>query len=444
MADVLKRLSDENGWTPQETIKNLDEWWKEFDKVSYDRYKGDFSQIEDESEQEWILSGFETTWRRRGTASGPGERYLGFIIGFNGTQDLMGRQREKAIEAIEIHGIDTVLKNGIQPYANRDTVVRIGRAGYVDGAWRVFDAQDNQIHIDEGEESDLPKWAIAVPGERYFIAILGGAKGPKTAYSLKKNWLFVGNRESDFFSKGPQAPMALECSWDAADLDLRMNEPITFTAEEGTAFYDDSVSVVEAGGGINPTYGLEQFSEDHRGAFSQLTIDQVLAQFGNFQPNLALIDEYHEDNKTVLDNGRDVGPTFAIRGVVDYMDYDGRDNIKFGLSAEGGAQHKLAIYSQSLRNENPDASIWISVSRTLIEKHHAFQVKKDGEWHDFVKPTQVFVVVRSRTWQNQEGDINFDYDALNVVAPYPNRASIAQKTTDDANDMGGLDGFRSD
>ena len=88
--------------------------------------------------------------------------------------------------------------------------------------------------------------------------------------------------------------------------------------------------------------------------------------------------------------------------------------------------------------------MWVSVSRTLIEKHHAFQVKKHGEWYDFVKPTQVFIVVRSRTWQNNDGDINYDYDALNVVAPYPNRSSVAQKTTDDANDIGGLDNFRSD
>ena len=443
MADALKRLEDEMGWTPQETIQKLHEWWKEVNPEEFARYDGDFSKIEDESETEWILSGFESTWRRRGTASGPGDRYVGFVIGYNGQQDLMGRQREKAIEAIQFHGIDSVLKNGIQPYQD-DRVVRIGRAGYVEGAWRVFDSTDREIQTDEGEESELPKWAIAVPGQKYFLAIMGGAKGPKTAYSYKKNWLVVANNESDFFSKGPSAPMILECSWDAADLDLRMNEPISFTAEAGTAFYDDSVKILKAGGGLNPTYGIEQFSDEQKFLFEQLTIDQVLAQFANFQPDLSLIQEYHEDNKTTLASGRDVGPIFAMRGVVDYMDYDGKDNIKFGLSAEGGAQHKLAIYSQSLRNENPDASVWISVSRTLIDKHHAFQVKKNGEWYDFVKPTQVFIVVRSRTWQNNDGDTNYDYDALNVVAPYPNRSSIAQTTTEDANDMGSLGNFRGD
>ena len=91
-----------------------------------------------------------------------------------------------------------------------------------------------------------------------------------------------------------------------------------------------------------------------------------------FMPVVDLNDlwEYHDANATTSPNGKEYGPTFAISGVVDYIDYDGKEAPSF---IEGGFKHSLTISSNSLRRNNPDASLWVEVTRYLVEKHQALK-----------------------------------------------------------------------
>ena len=356
----------------------------------------------------------------------------------------MGRQREKAIDQLKYQGIDYVLKNGIQPYSD-DRVVPIGRGAFHEGAWRVWDAQDQEVHFDDTiPETDIPKWAIAVPGEKFCIALLGGPKGPKPAYSYKQEWLAIVATEADFKAKGFGKPIILECSFDAADIELRLNEPISFQAEEDVSWFDKTTPILKANN-IAPTYGLGWLPEEMREAASEIFDPaQILVQYGNFVPDLEDVHDYHSDNKTQLNSGRFVGPTFAIRGTVDYMDHAGREDKIYGLSAEGGAQHRMSVFSQAIRREDASAAVYLSVSRRLIDDHHAFQVKKGEEWLDYTAGTQVFAVIKTRTWANNTtGEEMLDADVLNIYA-IPNRSRIAATVPDDTNDLGSLGGFRSD
>tara|TARA_R100000458_G_C8089018_1_gene120533 strand:- start:271 stop:585 length:315 start_codon:yes stop_codon:yes gene_type:complete len=104
----------------------------------------------------------------------------------------------------------------------------------------------------------------------------------------------------------------------------------------------------------------------------------------------------------------------------------------------------MSVFSQAIRREDASAAIYLSVSRKLIEDHHAFQVKKDGEWHDYTAGTQLFAIIRTRTWENNTtGEEMLDADVLNIYA-VPNRSLVAATVPEDTNDLGSLGGFRSD
>ena len=98
----------------------------------------------------------------------------------------------------------------------------------------------------------------------------------------------------------------------------------------------------------------------------------------------------------------------------------------------------MTIASQSLRRDDPNASMWVDVSRRLVNDHHAFKVKKADGWHDYTKGSRVWAIVRTRSWEATSGDLNINMDAKAVYA-MPLRSIVAPKIDADVNSLSHLD-----
>ena len=411
--------------------------FKEFVANSYpDAWKDAKKKLSglDSDDLDFFAEAFRVKRVRRRSSAGKGDSWVGMIVGHVSLRDLMSKQRDLAIEQAEID-LNNVLRHGIRPY-NNDNTVSIGRAHYAEGAWKVSNANDQVIHTENGEDSDIPAWAIAVPNKSYYIALMG-AKGPKRATSLKREWLFVGNTEEKFLAEGPLPPMRLECSFDAADAHLQMNKPISFKAELGESYFNPDEAILKANN-IEPSYGFDWVPENQRDtAESMFSPDQYLSQFMGYVSDLSRVMDYYDDNKEYSEKtGRTYGPLFCIRGVVDYIDHEGEAN----RYSDGGYRHSLTLSSAALRRDGEN-NLWINVSRYLVNEHHAFQGLDGDTWRDFTGGTQVFITVRSSTWESDMGETRLNLDALNVW-PVPRRILWGQDADDD--DLSGLEGFRSD
>ena len=188
---------------------------------------------------------------------------------------------------------------------------------------------------------------------------------------------------------------------------------------------------------MNPTYDLSWVPDVQLETATKLfQPDQFMAQY---MPVVDLNDlfEYHEKNLTVSSNGKEYGPTFAITGVVDYIDHDGKEAPSF---IEGGFKHSLTITSQSLRRDNPDANLWVEVTRHLVEQHNALKVKRADGWKTYARGSRVWVIVRSRTWDATDGSVNMSLDGMGVHA-MPLRSIVAEEPDEKVSDLGGLDDF---
>jgi len=429
----MKEIAERLGKAVEEVEKDFEEFVKKQYPESWEDAKGKLSKI-DSDDLDFFREAFRVNRVRRRGGFGKGDEYVGMIVGHVSLRDLMSKQRDLAIEQAEID-LNNVLRHGIRPY-NNDNTVSIGRAHYAEGSWKVSNANDQVIHTEQGEESDIPVWAIAVPNKSYYIALLG-ANGPKRASSLKREWLFIGNTAEKFLTEGPLPPMRLECSFDAADVHLQMNKPISFKAEAGESYFNPDEAILKANN-IDPSYGLGWVPDKQKStAESMFAPDQYLSQFMGFVPDLSRVMDYYEDNKEYSEKtGRTYGPLFCLRGVVDYIDHEGEAN----RYSDGGYRHSLTLSSAALRRDGEN-NLWVNVSRYLVNDHHAFQGLKFDSWCDYTAGTQVFLTVRSSTWESDMGETRLNLDALNVW-PVPKRILWGQDAADD--DLSGLDGFRSD
>lgn len=434
MSDALNRISEAKGLTIEETKENFISFIGGSFPDAWADAKNSLDNLLEDDLDFFALS-FEATEIRRG-GGGKGQQYVGIILGHGGKRDLMRRQRTQAQESAEID-LNNLLRFGLPDYSN----MTIGRAYHSEGCWQVANATDQIIHRDEaGSESDIPDWAIAVPGKPYYIALMG-KNGPKTAYSYKREWICAVNTPEAFLKEGPMMPpIRLECSFDAVDVHLRMNQPISFQADKEASWADPNTDILKTSA-ISPNYGLDWVDDANLGKVEQMfSPEQVLTQFIPFVQDLADVHDYHDNNLIRFNNGGSGGPTFAIRGVVDYIDHDGDDSKSW---ADGGAMHSMTLMSQSLRREDSNASLWLNVTRYLKDSHNAFNVNRNGVWKGYAKGSQIIAVVTSRTWESQEGNINLNLDAANIYA-IPTRAINAPEPTAEANDLSGLDGFRGD
>lgn len=437
MNEGLNRIAKNKGWTEEETLKafsefvmeNYPEIWTQAGKVLANL---------DAEDMDFFSSAFEVnTVRRKGSGGGKGDTWVGMIVAYDGTRDMMQRQRDTAIEAAEVN-LGQALRYGIR---QNDKTVALGRVVKENDDWIVKGADDSLLYKESVTGDKTPLWVIAINNGAAHICLLkADNRSPKRAFMTKRKWLFIGNTQEKFLSEGALPPMILECSFGAAEVELEILRPISFKAVKETAWKPtgsdepDEEQLVALD--IDATYGLEWADEETRPKLESLfSPDQFVA---NFMPcvDLAEVFDHHMANRKVLSSGKDFGPLFAISGTADYIDHAGKEN----LYTDGGFKHSLTLTSNSLRREDANASLWIDVSRYLIEKQHAFQVKKANVWRDYASGSRVWVIVRSRTWQGTDGSVNINLDAKGLYA-MPLRSIVAKEAPADANDLSHTEGF---
>ena len=432
MDEVLDRIVNATGWSKDEAIGKLREFVAETYPELWTEAKEDFANL-DEEDAAFALTAFEVVTVRRGGSGGggKGDEYVGMVVGFAGERDLMRNQRTALIDASG--DVSSLLRYGVISGQN---TVNVGRAFFRDGRWTVVDHQDSILYAQQGSENEAPEWAIE--GKTGVLFALMGANGPKKPYSYKREWLVVVNEKSKFLQEGPLPMMTLECSWDAATVDLRLNVPICFKAESDTAWYDGETMILKAGN-IAPQYGLEWVEDNVLGRVEQMfSPEQFLTQFTPYVKDISEVYQYHDDNCRSTNTGREIGPTFLVRGVAEYVDHDGTENEY----SDGGFRHSMAITSQSLKREDPDGKIWCDASRKLVNLG-AFNVVKNGDVSRFAKGSQIFVLMQSRKYQNNTtGDFDLSFSARNVYAS-PLRAIVEVSVPEDSGDVGDFSGFRS-
>lgn len=436
MNEALTRISKQKGWTDEETLKAFSEFVKENYPEIWTQAGTVLANLE-EDDMDFFSSAFEVNSVRRKGSGGKGETWVGMIVAYDGTRDMMERQRDTAIEAAEIN-LGQALRYGIK---QNDRSVGLGRVVKENSEWIVKSADDSLLYKESATDDKVPLWVIAINNGASHICLLkADNRSPKRAFMVKRKWLFIGNTQEKFLSEGALPPMTLECSFGAADAELEMLRPITFKAEMEKAWKpagsdepdQNQLNALD----IDAAYGLDWVEESIRPKVASLFApDQFVA---NFMPSVDLADvfDYHMAERKILSSGKDFGPLFAISGTVDYIDHAGKEN----LYTEGGFKHSITLTSNSLRREDANASLWVDVSRHLVEKQHAFQVKKASGWRDYASGSRLWVIVRSRTWQGTDGSVNLNMDAKSVYA-MPLRSIVAKEATDDANDISHTSNF---
>lgn len=434
MNDALKRIKDAKNWTDEETKDGFSQFVAENYPEVWAEARSNVAHLSPD-DLDFFSSAFEVNSVRRSGSGGKGEEWVGMIVAYDGTRDTMGRQRDAAMEAAEVN-IGQALRYGIE---QNGRTIPIGRVSFEDGEWVARDANDAVLHKESAKDGK-PMWVIQLNNGNHICLLKNDNRSPKRAFMPKRKWIFIGNTKDAFFTDGPLPPMTLECSFSAAEVDLQMLRPIRFKAEKELAWKpadstepeEDILKALD----LDPNYGLDWVDDAMVSKATQIFApDQYLA---NFMPtvDLASVFDYHMDNRKVLSSGRDYGPVVAISGTVDYIDHAGKENAY----TEGGFKHSLTLTSNSLRREDPKASLWVDVSRHLVEKHHAFHVKKADDWKDYASGSRLWAVVRSRTWQGTDGSVNLNLDALSVYA-MPLRSIVAQPAPSTANDLSHTEGF---
>ena len=212
----------------------------------------------DPEDYDFFSSSWEiTTNRRKGGSGGKGEEWVGMLVGYDGERDTMRKQRETAVSAAE-GNFSQGLRYGIKM---GDRQIGIGRVYLESGKWKVANADDAIIHAEDAKGDLKPRWAIPLFNGTHICLLKDDKKSPKMAYMPKRTWFFIGNKKADFFIDGPGLEiLPLECSFGAADVDLKILRPITFKAELEEAWNGDGMILKALD--IAPEYGLDWVPEE--------------------------------------------------------------------------------------------------------------------------------------------------------------------------------------
>jgi len=433
--DELKKTAEERSATQKEVEANFTEWLQ---TSLSDLWKARGEKLTGwpaEDKLDVFRQYYAASARRGGSGGGSGETWVGMVVGSLGLSDNMRRQRTLAVEAAEVN-LNNALKFGI---VNNEKNIGIGRVYFDNGNWVAVDASDSKLHVEAGTQENPPNWVIPINNGVAYVCLLKPDRRPKVAYLWKARWVVLVNTVEKFMKEGPRKePLILECSFDAAQVKLVMNVPISFRAEEATAWGSEDQIILEARN-IDPNYGLDWVPENNlTKANAMFQPDQFIAQF---MPVCALEDymDYHDkyEGKITLRNGGEIGPIFAVMGEVDYINSDGKPDEY----AEGGFRHPIVLTNQNLRREDPSNSgVWVNLNASHVKDHNAHQVKKEDGWYDYQQGSRVWCVVQTRTWISQTGDVGYNMDGLNVYA-LPLRSIVSPRPSADTNDVAQFDDF---
>lgn len=366
-------------------------------------------------------------------AGGKGEEWVGAFIGFDRRQDLMKRKRDMAID-LATADLTGAINNGFNYNGNK---VGIGRAFTKDGKWHVEHSRG--VFISDKPADSQPSWAIPI-NEKVNIAMLKPDNTPTLAYMTKAVWTFHGNTKEKFLSEGPMT-LKVEAQWEAADHDWKLWQPVLVKGEFDAEGWNNSGATLSIS---NPAcaYGLDWVPEQNRGAAESLfKPEQFLTTCGDALVNLKdLLDHHltHRRESYVDRNGtqRYDGPLVVVVGGVMDINHEGRESQWDST----GRDYYLSVSNQVLRREDPNARVGIGVNGLLHDKFNAMNVLKGGEWLPYARGSRIWVVGRTDSYTNTNGDDIVKINAQGIYA-IPKKSIPAQKPSEDSNDLGNLGGF---
>ena len=372
--------------------------------------------------------------RPTGGGGGSGEEWVGAFIGFDRRIDLMKRKREMAID-IATADLSGAINNGFTYNGNK---VGIGRAFTADGVWRAEHSAGTFVSTVASDTT--PDWVIPL-NEKLSICMLKPDNTPQRASALKSVWAFHGNTKEQFLEIGPIA-ITVEGAFEAAKHDWKLWTPVTIKGkfdEEGWKGSGATLTVSSP----NAEYGLDWVPDGKkRETCEKLFVpDQYLTTTGECAVNVKDLLQHHLDNRResyVDRNGvqRYDGALVCVVGGVMDINHEGRETEWDPT----GRDYYLSISTQVLRRENPNARIGIKVGGLLKENHNGLSVLKGGEWVPFAKGSRIWVVGRTDSYMNQDGDEVVSIQAQGIYA-IPHKSIPARKPSEDSNDLGNLSGF---
>lgn len=369
-----------------------------------------------------------------GGGGGSGEEWVGMFIGFDRRFDLMKRKRESAID-IATSDLSGAMKNGFTYNSNK---VGIGRAYISDGLWRAEHGSGTFVSKDKADTT--PDWVIPL-NEKLSICMLKSDNTPQRATAMKSIWAFHGNAKDKFLDEGPRI-ITIEGAFEGAKHDWKMWQPVTVKGNFDEEGYNGSGPTLSVSN-TNSTYGLEWVPEGKKRETCERLFnpEQYLTTTGDAAVNVKDLLSHHLDNRRESYTDRNGiqrydGPMVCIVGGVMDINHEGRES-KWDPS---GRDYWLSISTQVLRRENPNARIGIGVSGSLVDNHNALSVLKGGEWLQFAKGSRIWVVGRTESYLNTDGDEVVKVQAHGIYA-VPHKSIPARKPSEESNDLDNLSGF---